>query len=215
MSSIKKLAIRFARDEGGNFAVIGGLMLVPILATMGAAVDYSQAYGTKSKLQATADTATLAAARDAGSINEFYDLTRAYMAANNPELDLEITPKAGPESVEVNVKYRYQTAFLAMAGISEIPVEVETEVAIHKFNRTTIDPTGGKSGKRGKGTIAPSPGEVVAALEDLRDRLLQRVGTLPPRKQEEARQRIRKKFAYMIRKARKGEYGGSPVYIKR
>lgn len=215
MSRFKTLFTRFTRDEGGNFAVIGGLMLVPILATMGAAVDYSQAYGTKSKLQASADTATLAAARDAGSINEFYDLTRAYMIANNPELELEITPKTGPNSVEVNVKHRYQTTFLAMAGINEIPVEIETEVSIRKFNRTTIDPTGGQDGKRGNGSVTASPGEIIALLEDTRDRLLQQVGNLPPRKQEEARRRIRKQFAYMIRKARKGDLGGSPVYIKR
>lgn len=217
MLMLRELPILFRRDERGNFAVIGALMLVPILATMGAAVDYSKAYGTRSKIQASADTAALAAAMDATTVNQFQDLTEAYMAANLPELDLEIAPRTGPDSVEVVVTHRYQTAFLAMVGISEIPIEVETEVAIRKFNRAVINPSG-DANRTGNNTGRINGRSLnqreIQVLEALRDRLIQSVGNLPPRDQERARKRIREKFDSYIRQARSGA-DGSPVYIKR
>ena len=52
---------RFRGDQAGNLAIILGLAFIPIMLGVGAAVDYSYAGMAKSKLDAAADAAVLAA----------------------------------------------------------------------------------------------------------------------------------------------------------
>lgn len=51
---------RFRRDQRGNIAVIFTLALLPILSAIGCSIDYSRASQLRSKLQAAADSATVA-----------------------------------------------------------------------------------------------------------------------------------------------------------
>src|SRR5580704_12234949 len=51
----------FRRDEGGAMALFAGLTAVPIIFAVGAGVDYSSANMAKSRLDAIADAAALAA----------------------------------------------------------------------------------------------------------------------------------------------------------
>jgi Flp pilus assembly protein TadG len=55
-----KLISRFRRDARGNIAVIFGICLLPILAAIGCAADYSLATRMKAKLQSAADAASVA-----------------------------------------------------------------------------------------------------------------------------------------------------------
>src|SRR5262252_2669607 len=52
---------RFARDRKGNFAVIFALSLVPTIYLSGMTIDYIQAASRRTKLDALADAAALAA----------------------------------------------------------------------------------------------------------------------------------------------------------
>ncbi len=52
----------FLRDSGGNVAIMTALALVPLIGVVGAALDYSRAWDTTSKLHRAADAAALAAA---------------------------------------------------------------------------------------------------------------------------------------------------------
>jgi Flp pilus assembly protein TadG len=54
------LLARFGRDKRANVAVMFGLAVIPIIAAVGMAVDYSQATRIKAKLQAAADAASIA-----------------------------------------------------------------------------------------------------------------------------------------------------------
>ncbi len=54
---------RFARDDSGNFAIIFGLLLAPLLGLVSAALDYNTASRDKAMLQASLDSAALAVAR--------------------------------------------------------------------------------------------------------------------------------------------------------
>src|SRR5580692_8893384 len=54
------LARRFRRDSRGNVAVIFTMALLPILAGIGSAIDYSQASRMKAKMQSAADAASVA-----------------------------------------------------------------------------------------------------------------------------------------------------------
>ena len=51
---------RFRRDKSGNIAVIFVIALLPILAAIGSAVDYSLATRMRAKLQSAADAASVA-----------------------------------------------------------------------------------------------------------------------------------------------------------
>lgn len=52
---------RFIRDRRGNISVIFALACVPLITTVGCAVDYSRATQIRSKLQAAADAASVGA----------------------------------------------------------------------------------------------------------------------------------------------------------
>jgi Flp pilus assembly protein TadG len=57
-------ARRFARANGGNIAVIFAFSLLPILAFIGAAIDYSRANKARSSMQAALDSAALMVSKD-------------------------------------------------------------------------------------------------------------------------------------------------------
>lgn len=66
--TIGKLATRALlarlRDEAGGVAVVFGLSLVPLLGSVGVAVDAGAWYGERTRLQAAVDSAAIAAARE-------------------------------------------------------------------------------------------------------------------------------------------------------
>ena len=59
------LASRFARDRSGAVAMIYGLMLIPMAAMIGLAVDFGRVYSVNSSTQGALDAAALAAGRAA------------------------------------------------------------------------------------------------------------------------------------------------------
>src|SRR5258708_9059646 len=59
LSSFARQIGRFRRDRRGNIVTVFALTLVPILAAVGGAVDYSQAIRMKTKLQSAADAASV------------------------------------------------------------------------------------------------------------------------------------------------------------
>ena len=63
-ASMRRQAKRFVAGEAGNTVTIFALALPVLVAAAGAAVDYSMAAATHSKMQAVADSAALASARE-------------------------------------------------------------------------------------------------------------------------------------------------------
>jgi len=64
VSAVARLSTRYAEDSRGQVAVIFALAALPILAAVGAAVDFSSANGVKAQLQASLDSAVLSGAGD-------------------------------------------------------------------------------------------------------------------------------------------------------
>ena len=60
--SARALVAKFTASKGGNVAVISGIAALPIISAVGCVVDYSMASMIRTKLQAAADAAALAAA---------------------------------------------------------------------------------------------------------------------------------------------------------
>ena len=70
------LVNRFAEDRSGATAVLFGLCLIPVVASVGAAMDYARAANVRTGLQNAADATALAMARDLGSDFSSYSDTR-------------------------------------------------------------------------------------------------------------------------------------------
>ena len=62
---IAPLLHRLRRDQSGNVAMLFGLLLIPLVALIGLAVDFGRVYSVTSHTQAALDAAALAAGRAA------------------------------------------------------------------------------------------------------------------------------------------------------
>jgi Flp pilus assembly protein TadG len=61
---VSQAASRFARNRSGNFAVLTGVSMLPIVLAVGFCVNLAQAYQVKSSLQAALDSAMTSTARN-------------------------------------------------------------------------------------------------------------------------------------------------------
>jgi Flp pilus assembly protein TadG len=61
LARMRNLIARFRRDRRGNIAIMMALSAIPLVGIVGCVVDYTMATAAKTKLQASADAATLAA----------------------------------------------------------------------------------------------------------------------------------------------------------
>lgn len=67
---MRKVLHRFAGDRGGNFAIMTAILTMPLLLSVGMALDYSTIVRTRSDLQNTFDAAVLAIAREGKDISD-------------------------------------------------------------------------------------------------------------------------------------------------
>jgi Flp pilus assembly protein TadG len=77
---IAPLLKRVRRDQSGNVAMLFGLLVIPLAAMIGLAVDFGRVYSVTSHTQAALDAAALAAGRTA-QLNPSNALTQASAAA--------------------------------------------------------------------------------------------------------------------------------------
>ena len=71
---------RLRRDQSGNVAMLFGLLVIPLVAMIGLAVDFGRVYSVTSHTQAALDAAALAAGRTA-QLNPTNAVTAASAAA--------------------------------------------------------------------------------------------------------------------------------------
>lgn len=67
LSAARRILVRFQHDTEGMIAPIFALALLPVMTTIGAAIDYSRANNVRSKLQGALDSALLAGAKTGSS----------------------------------------------------------------------------------------------------------------------------------------------------
>jgi Flp pilus assembly protein TadG len=67
----------FLHNQRGGTAILFGLLLLPIMAAIGAAIDYSRATNVRTARQAAADAAALLATRDAAGLRDAGLVARA------------------------------------------------------------------------------------------------------------------------------------------
>jgi Flp pilus assembly protein TadG len=120
----------FRRDRGGNVAITFALATLPIIGSVGYAVDYSHANNVKAALQAALDSTALMLARDATSVSGSDLNVKAlnYFTAlfNRPEAK-NITISAtytteGGSKVVVDGSASVPTTFLGIIGYNNLTV---------------------------------------------------------------------------------------------
>ena len=193
---------RFFSNTDGNFGIIFGLMLAPMLGLAGAAIDYSMLHNRQSRIQSAADTALLAAAKDAQTSTEFYRLAENYLAANLDGIEVETVAKANPKNVSLSISSDYETSFLALIGHGKIPIVVYSEVAVDKFGRGTAQ------------IPEYSRQALTNELDKIEEQLLKQIHKLRPRDQEKARMRIQQQMAHLRRQASTAA-GSDEIYLAR
>ena len=119
----------FHRCQSGAVGITFAVAAIPLLLAMGTAIDYNQAYSTKSKLQAIADAAAMAGAaaeeKKAVAENFFQNELKKH-----PELDgAKSQYRVANGAVTVTATRSVDTIFVRVVGINEIDVKVEATAA--------------------------------------------------------------------------------------
>ena len=127
---IARALARFGRARAGNVAITFAFTLIPLLAMVGAAVDFSRANAIKASLQAALDSTALMSSKNAASLTAGQIQTNAqsYFAAlfTRPEAkNVTITASYstdGGSSVVVGGTADMDTTFMAIVGFKKITV---------------------------------------------------------------------------------------------
>ncbi|HEY8162745.1 MAG TPA: pilus assembly protein TadG-related protein [Methylocystis sp.] len=101
---------RFVRDDAGIASVIFGLVIIPLVFMAGAALDYSRAASSKSRLQAAADAAAISAAQNSG----LAQAARQQIATNSVLTNLgSLASTLNPKVVETESAGQYRVTVTA------------------------------------------------------------------------------------------------------
>lgn len=125
--------IRFVHDTRGNVAIIFSLSLVPVMVLVGAAVDYSYASMTRTKLNAIADVTALYAvsqtsmASSAGTTQNnakkyFFGKQSEISRASLKSLDVTVTDGSNGRTALVEYEANVSAAFLGLIGMNTVLV---------------------------------------------------------------------------------------------
>ena len=121
---LRKLAARFGQSSGGNVAITFALATLPLIAFVGAAVDYSRANAVKVALQNALDATALMLSKEAATDSSTTLQTNAtnyFMAqftrpeATNAKVTASYTTSGGT-SVVLNASTDVPTIFLGVIG---------------------------------------------------------------------------------------------------
>jgi Flp pilus assembly protein TadG len=119
---------RLSAEKGGNVTVTFAVALVPLLALVGTAVDYSRASAIRTAMQAAVDSTALAVAKNATTLtaaqiqSQADTLFKASFARTDVN-GLTVTSAystAGGSNLVIGAKGTMKTTFLAVMGISEM-----------------------------------------------------------------------------------------------
>jgi Flp pilus assembly protein TadG len=153
---------RFARDQDGSIAIYFAMLLLPMFAIMGAAIDYSNMLNARSLAKHAIEDAVLVASRDQiKSLESRAALAEQQVMAKLSQIKgatvtgVSLT-KSG-DRIEGKASVKVQNAVLSILGLTETTVvatasarEVQPQVrpAAPKPERKPTPPTGGDPGRR-------------------------------------------------------------------
>lgn len=124
---------RFTAARGGNVAITFAISAIPILAFVGASVDYSRANAIKSALQAALDSTALMLSRDAATLSSTDLQSKAYNYFN------AMFTRAGVTNVKVTATYTSAGGSnVVVGGSADMPTQF---MSILGYNAITVTGT--------------------------------------------------------------------------
>lgn len=161
---------RFWADRNGNFAMMFGILAVPLLIGGGLAVDYINLSRQKSSIQEALDAAALAVTRE-GPKNltqeQALEIAKQFVAANYPELALQVKARIiSDDTVEISGETDYPTSFGGVFGAPMVDVAAvsrATYSAIKYEIVFVLDTTGSMAG----GKLMALQAAVTGMIDDI------------------------------------------------
>ncbi len=146
---------RFFKDRRGAFAIQFALLVVPLVACTGVAVDGGRAFLAKFELSAALDAAALAVGSMAGKEQSELEAVARKFVNRNFQLadpnDIVLALDTQDESVTLRGAIKLDTLFMPIVGVESIDVSAESEVRRGGTNvevSLVLDTTGSMSGQR-------------------------------------------------------------------
>jgi len=128
---------RFVKSQQGSVVTIFAILLIPILAAVGGAVDYSNANSVRTDMQKTLDTAALNMIRTAADIpaGDLAALATSNFTANfnRPNAkNLKVTASYDSSSgvLVLNSSAEVKTTFMSTVGFQNITVSTESKAKL-------------------------------------------------------------------------------------
>lgn len=124
----------FARADGGNVAMMFGLLLIPLIGVTGAAIDYSRASIVRTTMQAALDATVLAVSSEAATLTpaQLNEKASAYFNASfhrpdakNVQLTATYTNN-GAHSLVLSATTSVDTTLMGILGIDTIDLGATT-----------------------------------------------------------------------------------------
>lgn len=155
---MRRILQSFASDTNGNFGVISAILSVPVIATAGLAIDFNLAIVEKTKLQAWADAAVLAAAATTStSETEMRKVVEAHFkggksASLAESVSIEKVDYGSDGTIAVNISARMPLTLGKVLFEDGLPVTVSA-IAQQGFSTPVdvslvLDNTGSMSGRK-------------------------------------------------------------------
>jgi Flp pilus assembly protein TadG len=119
----------FKSDNRGATATVFGLTVIPVLALIGAAVDYGRASAAHAHMQKAVDAAALALVRDAGILKETELRARAQsvftsvLGTDSSITAAPVTVTRQGKTVRVEASGTVRTAFMRIAGLDDMAID--------------------------------------------------------------------------------------------
>ena len=129
---MRSLLRRFLTDRKGNIAILFAFALIPVIGSMGAAVDYSMASAQRVTLQAAVDATGLSLAKIMpASQSELEARGMEWFKANMgltpiTNLTLNITATVGKINIEAHGYY--QPELISVLGVTSFPISAHSEI---------------------------------------------------------------------------------------
>ena len=149
------LLARFLRNQKGGVAPMLALGIIPLIGTVGAAVDYSRASSTRTAMQAALDSTALMLSRDAQTLNaaQLDSKATAYFnalfhrpEASNVQVQQQFSsPQQGSFNIKVTGSATVNTMFWRLIGQDQVNITASGEIVwgIKKLNLAlALDNTG-------------------------------------------------------------------------
>lgn len=141
----------FLNNTAGNFAVTGALMMLPVMGSVGAAVDFTNFINQRNSVQQALDAAGLASGRHVNTgvseaelkeyaekffqanLDDSIDLDKVAFSLDLTEGDSSVEPPL-PTTISLDATLTYDTIFGNLIAVDEISAEIAAKIALG--NRT-------------------------------------------------------------------------------